>query len=592
MPLLTTTSLLLVALFAVLLHGTAVWSSIHVNILTLSLASAQPPYLDITPDAPCRSGVDPTAVARLAAAIDRARRAGAASARLALVEGHLACLQGDLPGALQAWERALRARPGDPVAAYFTALAGFAVGRPVDVPWREEIASQAMPRAGRARGSGERDVALAWYRFALALRPDLAAAEALAGLYRERDELEQAKRTWQSVIDRLPAKDPDHWWAQGQLAELEGAWDAAARAYETGATLADPSRADRFYFRAGDMWQRARDDAAAEGAFRQVLEVRPDHVDAMLRLGHLARSQRAYDVAEAWYRRAAEAVPDRYDPVAFLGVNARERGDHAAALAYLDRALEIRPGVGWVLYHKALALDALDRRAEAIQALEEAVAAQANPAQSWVDLLAWWRKYPRKEVDPNFWWAVGQEQERAREWEIAAALYRRGAEVAQPPDDLRLRVREALMYRYLKQPERAEAIYRDLAARYPEAMEPYMGLGDLARERGDYDQAASWYQRAWDVAPEEIGPPYYLGVTAYAAKEPERALAYLDQALARRPDHAWSHYYRALSLKALGRDPEANAALRTAIEKHGSPPKAWLDLLSSWEAAPEQTPSE
>ncbi len=393
----------------------------------------------------------------------------------------------------------------------------------------------------------------------------------------------RAVQIWQQVISRLAMEDPDRAWATGRLAELEQRWTEAAQAYMAGATLAEPTRAYAFLLRAGTMWQRARDWPRAEAALRRALALAPTRVEAYLRLGDLFRAQKDYAQAMSWYRAAAQVAPERYEPLAFQGIAAREQGNLQDALLYLEQALALRPEAAWVWYQKAQVLDALERRQEALVALEQAITLHPDPPETWLAQRDRWTRYPRRVVDPDYWWAQGQRQEQAGEWEIAAALYRYGADLAQPPDDYRLRIREALMWRRLQQADRAGAIYQALVARYPTRMDAYLGLGDLARSRGRFEEASSWYRRAAEVAPERLEPFFYLGVTAYSAREYSSALTYFEEALALGPRHAWSWYYKALVLDALDRRAEAIEALERAIAFHSNPPEAWQQRLRQWQ---------
>ena len=139
------------------------------------------------------------------------------------------------------------------------------------------------------------------------------------------------------------------------------------------------------------------------------------------------------------------------------------------------------------------------------------------------------------------------------------------------------------MWRYLKHPDKAEAIYQDLAARYPDRMDAYIGLGDLARGRGEWEDAMRWYKQAWQAASDHYAPPYYMGVTAYSAKRYQEALEYLNRSLSLNPKAAWTWYYKAITLKALGRDQDAIAALKKAISLYKKPPAGWVKTLKQWQ---------
>ena len=71
---------------------------------------------------------------------------------------------------------------------------------------------------------------------------------------------------------------------------------------------------------------------------------------------------------------------------------------------------------------------------------------------------------------------------------------------------------------------------------------------------------------------------YYLGVGAYYAKQYEAAVVYLQKSLEQKPDAAEDYYYLALTLKALGKEPLAAAALQKAQVLESSKGTSYTDL--------------
>lgn len=540
-----------------------------------------------SPATPCPAVIDPALAQQLRYRLVPVQASARPAAYRVLGAGHISCLAGNLEAAYQAWRRSYQLASHDSMALLWASVGAWALGWPMPTASATKDSLRGISRWARERGrgfSGEGDWSRAedWYWFALALYPNVEAAAELATYFHGQGDTERAVRVWRQVIPRLAREDPDRAWAEGRLAELEQRWSDAAQAYVTGAALTEPRQAYGFLLRAGLMWQRARKWSRAEAVFHRARALAPRRIEAYLRLGHLFRAQKDYAKAMSWYREAAKVAPNRYEPLLFQGIVARDQRRFQEALGYLEQALALRPALPVVWYHKSLVLDALERRGEALRALEQAIALRSDPPETWIAQRDRWQRYPRKEVDPDYWWAQGQSQEQAGEWEIAAALYRYGAARAQPPDDYRLRIREALMWRRLQQEDRATSIYEELIVRYPTQIGAYLGLGDLARSQGRLEEASSWYRRAAQVAPERLEPLFYLGVTAYAAQEYERALEYLEEALALNARHAWSWYYKAITLDALGRRSEAIEALEQAIALHGSPPDAWQQRLQQW----------
>jgi tetratricopeptide (TPR) repeat protein len=95
---------------------------------------------------------------------------------------------------------------------------------------------------------------------------------------------------------------------------------------------------------------------------------------------------------------------------------------------------------------------------------------------------------------------------------------------------------------------------------------PLSEMGHLFLEAGDYDQAASWYRRAIDAAPEKASPRIYLGaVLAKQGRFQEAEEAH--QAAIGCPSGciAEAHLNRGLVLRALERFREAAECFRETL---------------------------
>ena len=56
-------------------------------------------------------------------------------------------------------------------------------------------------------------------------------AEFLINLYKKTNQVEKIPTAWQHLVSSLPKDNPDYWWAEAQLAELDQDWSSAAGYY-------------------------------------------------------------------------------------------------------------------------------------------------------------------------------------------------------------------------------------------------------------------------------------------------------------------------------------------------------------------------
>ena len=97
--------------------------------------------------------------------------------------------------------------------------------------------------------------------------------------------------------------------------------------------------------------------------------------------GVAAQEAARWDEAEAQYTASLAMLPDRPSTLGNLGAVRLQRGDAAGALALLDRALALQVADALAHEHRALALVALQRDADALAAFEAAVERGASHAE-------------------------------------------------------------------------------------------------------------------------------------------------------------------------------------------------------------------
>jgi tetratricopeptide (TPR) repeat protein len=342
---------------------------------------------------------------------------------------------------------------------------------------------------------------------------------------------------------------------------------------------------------------------------------------AGLQLAHAALAGGDFNEAVEVTTRMLEHRPENEMALLFRAqAQAHWKKDPEAALADADRALEIGPELLEAYEPRILALLALERHAEAREALAEAgrrLAATDAPASS----LAWhcsttaifadeggeperaretWRecleKYPS---NPNVVANATQFYDARGEWERSLEVLRRALTEAPIQPGLRAALAERL--RHAGEPAEGEALLRAatqvedprLAARawsdlaqFRHAMREHAAAADaLARaiERvrevedpspqllfryADALVVSGQLDRAQEVAKDISVPAQRRLIRARVAQErgdPAGALEEFDEALRLWPDNPWARYYAALAAEKLGDFDRALEEYRYAI---------------------------
>lgn len=300
--------------------------------------------------------------------------------------------------------------------------------------------------AGAYREAGRDEEALQAYLAAVQAQPcDDEALLLLAIQYEQLGRSADANAAWE-LLTQLNPRWVVAWQAVAAAALQREDYSAAAAAYRAGAAAvaADaPERADLTYGLATVLYYMG-DYAAAEAAYRQTLQLRPDDAatlagwaDSLTKLGRV-------DEAIAAYQEAVQHEPDSY--IYWVSLGALHEGKQAwqEALAAYERAVTLAPEVAFLHSARGHALQTLGRYEEAIAAYERA-----------------------SQLDP----------EDATVWEALTFAY---AAADRPEDALRAA---------------AEALRLN-----PTNAAVYLARGDIHRDRGERDEARADYQQALALA--------------------------------------------------------------------------------------------
>jgi len=236
--------------------------------------------------------------------------------------------------------------------------------------------------------------------------------------------------------------------------------------------------------------------ADAEEIYREILAVRPMHLDAIQLLGALAlQTGRIAEGIELL--KKAISINGRHAPLhsnLAYSYNAQRR--FSEGLASANRALALQPGLADALNNRGNALAGLDRPAEALASFDRALALQPELAQAWNN-----RGCVLRDLDR--------------------------------PADAMASCDQAIA----------------LQSGYAEAWSNRANaLSDLNRP---LDAQAS-YQRALELAPDFADAWNNLGLAFVDSKQHEDALRSYERALALAPDSAEAHWNHALCLLQTG----------------------------------------
>ena len=202
-------------------------------------------------------------------------------------------------------------------------------------------AEQLLRQGVAAAGRGAADEAVARFRQAVALRPELAAAQANLGLLllglRRHAEAEAPLRAALSLMPHDGALRN----ALGVALEALHRFDEAAQNYRA-ALEAQPGLAEA-HANLGNCLRRLGRIFEAEAHLVRAIELKPEFAVAHFNLGVLLQEREEHDRAIAEYRQALQYRPDYVEALNNLGSSLRTQGFVDEARAAFEKILELRP---------------------------------------------------------------------------------------------------------------------------------------------------------------------------------------------------------------------------------------------------------
>lgn len=385
---------------------------------------------------------------------------------------------------------------------------------------------------------------------------------------------EVAQRLFEQAIERHP-RDVLAWAGLGRAFEGSGSPERAADAYQRAVELvpADPW----FYTRLARSYESSAEVELAITEYEKARALDPEDVDLALTLADLYRTQGDTARAESTYAGALKRLPEGN----VLGL---PKGNTRTAAYYghvgdlwferqlFDRAAEA--------FARAAALDPresrLVRESQAHQAAGQFDQA-LRTAQHAVAL------YPRS---PTSYRQLGTAYNARGETASAISAYERSIWLADFFRDPQVDpyVELGNIYAELGEFEQAEAQFRAALSLDPYAAAPYIGLGALFETLGHREDAVTAYSRAVEVEPSSILSYVNLGRLYLEQQQTDAALAQYEAAVETRPTEYIAHVLLGEAYRQAGRLNQAAQTFRRAITLHPTNTLAHIGLTHTYVA--------
>ncbi len=289
----------------------------------------------------------------------------------------------------------------------------------------------------------------------------------------------------------------------------------------------------------------------AEGLYRQVLQVEPDHAEAINLLGVIAgqkgehqaaadkiaqaiainpakadfhvnlaeayRGLKRFPEAIACCRRALELAPDDAGACHSLGNALRDNGQVEAAVECFQRAVQLNADFAEAHFNLADVLQRLGKFKEAFASYQRTISLQPNVAETFHK--------------------VGDGLRRMGQFPSAIVCFRRAVELA--PDRAAFHNCLGCALKDRGQLDEAISCFRRAIELEPECAEAHGNLGLALQDQGRFSEGIACYQRALQIRPDFVAVLNGLGCTFKEQGRLSEAIDCFRQALAADPASAF-----------------------------------------------------
>ena len=464
-------------------------------------------------------------------------------------------------------------------------------------------ASAAQQSAAPIGTSKASDHASSYYHFVLARR-----YEELAGITNRSDLIDRAIGEYKAAMEA----DPSSLYLRTQLAELyyrtSRVGDAIREAQAVLAGNPDDADAHRllasiYLHSLGENEASASSEATLRKAIEQfeaVTRLDPSDTDSFVALGRLYRLTNQNAKAEETFKKAVGADPSSKTALSYLGQLYVDQGDYAGAIETLQKipADEMDPqalvmlGQAYMqdrdyekaieVYGRALEQDSDNQQLRQYHAEALMAAGKAGDARNELQRIL--------RTDPNDgagWLKLGH-LDRV-EGKFDEAREELGKAKGLLPDNAEVIYEQVLLEETSGNQDKAVALLQSLLKDSAKSDNHYTvgeasnraafleRLGMIYRNQEKYDQALSTFQQVMDLGPTQAPHGEALVIdTLRVSRQPAKAMAEADAAVAKYPKDRQLAMMRATLLGEQGKSDEGVAALNAL--RSGGPSDAEIDL--------------
>ena len=243
----------------------------------------------------------------------------------------------------------------------------------------------------------------------------------------------------------------------------------------------------------------------------------------------LLQQQGQLEAARVLYQEILQVQPDHVDALNAMGVLAGQSKDLQQAIHYFDRAIALAPNNSGVHCNRGLALRQLNRPAAALESLDRAVALDPQ------SVIA---HYSRAETYRE----LGRPEEAIAGYDAAIAIN---------PAFLQAAFRRGFLLQQMGRPQDAVASYKEVIKLNPDHFDAHANMAVSLFALGRPGEALANCDRGIALKPDQAALHSFRGDLLRAMERPQEAAISYERAIALNPDEADVHCDRGAVLLLL-----------------------------------------
>ena len=349
--------------------------------------------------------------------------------------------------------------------------------------------------------------------------------------------------------------------AYGQLGKLLMAADhpeVSELCFLNAVTLAPADMRWPYYL--GHVYRKRGDLPKALTFFERALQLQPDDVASLVWLGDAYLAQGQPGQAEPRFAKALSLQPNSLSARFGLGRIALARQDHRRAATYLEEVLKLDPTAAGAHYPLGLAyrgLGEMDKAEAELRLRTDREILPADPLMVDLDELL---------ESPQAYESRGIRALDQQKWTEAAALFRKGLELA--PDSPALRHRLGTTLYMMGDAATARREFETVVRESPEYFLAQYSLGVLLQTENRHAEAIQRFSAALNARSSYTEARLRLAASLRRMGRARESLDHYEQILAVTPRLSEARLGHAMTLVRLGRDAEARDRLTEAAEAY------------------------